>query len=666
MADNDTSMVVFLGTSETYPSNEDLVCRFTYTTKGGCFDDTCWVGIFKVGWEESCDFLARKFLVAKAEKESEIVLVSNNVEELVFSASELPGESDTEFYQFCFITGNGVILGASCPFLMTTKGPTRLSGSLLDLSSKPSGSSNESRAESQELEWCPWLGLSGEDVDDTVLVHNKTTLLESSLAKLVKENNNLREMVQSKEAQIDNLYSGLQDMQEELAAAKLMIEAKTEDKRKQQDFDMKLIDELQGTLAKEVEEKGDLKERIHQMELTMTSLHTKLLDARNDNEAMASALEHTKRNVHSELHTRYEKLLENSSQRLAEVENLLIEEKNSSADLKTHHQIELQKLTQSFESVFAELTAQNIHIENVESQKKELMEMVNMETRAIAEERRNLMDAIEEKDKEIRNIQHKLKELENVHLESIIDLQEKLDQSKRMISELEESQVAQSKEMAVEKDKFSEKEHHLEQELQDCSAKLDEAETNLNSMKCKLAEMNEENILLKEKSNGHNGARHALQVAYVHTQKQLASLKGDHDVLSQQYQSLRDQTMEAESDTELRELKEQIEDLKLRLCIGGNAYKEKFLECRRLQNEIARLRQRLSSTLPAAYASHVFHADDAFMADIPAKGTAVHDKCFQLAGHDENVSVDDSIRWASCKKLICFKEQDTMFYLLGP
>lgn len=642
MADKDTSIVVFLGTSETYPPDEDLVCRFKYTSKDGCFDDTCWIGIFKVGWEESCDFLARKFLVAKAETELEMVLlVSNNVEELVFSASDVPGESDTEFYQFCFVTGNGVILGASCPFLITTKGPTRLSGSLLDLSSKPSGSSNESRAESQELEWCPWLGLSGEDVDDTVLVHNKTTLLESSLAKLVKENNNLREIVQSKETQIDDLYSGLQDMEEELTAAKIMIEARTEDKRKQQDFDMKLIDELQGALAKEVEEKQDLKERMHQMEVTMTSLHAKLLDSRNDNEAMANALEHTKRSVHSELHTKYERLLENSSQRLEEVENLLIQEKNSAADLKTHHQIELQKLSQSFESVFAELSAQNIHIENVESQKKELMEKVNMETRAIAEERRNLIDAIEEKDKEIKNIQRKLKELENVHLESIVDMQEKLDQSKNMISELEEGQMVQSKEMSIHKEKFNEKEYQLEQELQNCIIKLDEAEINLTSMKCELEEMNKENLLLKEKSNGHNGARHALQVAYVHTQKQLASLKGDHDVLSQQYQSLRDQTMEAETDIELRELKKQIEDLKLRLCIGGNAYKEKFLECRRLQNEMARLRQRLSSALPAAYASHVFHADDAFMADTPAKGSTAHDKCFQQAGLDENVSIDD-------------------------
>lgn len=102
-----TSRVEFIDVQDQYTYNEDLICKYClidYEIQEG---DR--IAIFKLGWQYIKDYLLFEWASKNAD---------NNF--IVFNKHCLP-KSTTDLYQFCFISGENNVHGASEPFQFVEK-----------------------------------------------------------------------------------------------------------------------------------------------------------------------------------------------------------------------------------------------------------------------------------------------------------------------------------------------------------------------------------------------------------------------------------------------------------------------------------------------------------------------------------------------------------------
>ena len=574
------SAIVFEDIPENYIPENDIICVFLVST-GSAFSihENCWVGLFRVGWEKADEFVTREFVTKACVEDSEEMKVKpeRNKFEIRFSAKTLPPANDTDFYQFCFITGDGNVIGASCPFVISAQKNTTHLESIQ--SGASSTESSVKKSENEELEWCPWLDAS-EEIDDALIVHSKTTLLEKSLAKVVEENGTLREALDEKELENEKLRSELEDKEKTISKlATVVLERK-----KQQDNDLKWIEELQEKQVGLEEDKKFLEEQIRYMKGVIANLEEQKSDLRKDMDLLSKDLHLARGKELQKVCQGYEERLAQSAKVISDLEYAYRISKDSIAELKIKHKEELSNMSKSFDGILMQLNAQCSNVENVESQKRELLKKIESMTQSFMEERKDLIDQIELLNREVQRLAGK-------ESSKAIQLQQDLQSSLSNIVEAEASvrelQLALSdkcRELAEAQDNHDSALHRKNSELLECQMELRHVISELDAVKG-------ENSLLREKCNGHNGARHALQIAYKHTQKQLSSLKEDHETLSQKYQSLSQESRNEDNAETVKELKDKVEDLKIRLCIGANAYREKVLQCRLLQKELKKCNQ---------------------------------------------------------------------------
>eukprot|EP00794_Sanderia_malayensis_P003430 gene3430-3923_t len=598
--DDDLSTVVFVKTLDVYPPRQSITCQFAF--KGGeaqCFEEGCWIGIFKVGWESSDDALAKKCLPTQIEEEFGAVLFSTSNEEVMFDAGEIPGENDEEFYQFCFITGTGLVLGASCPFQITqiASHEGNISNSFLDLSANVTV--DQKNNVSQDLEWCPWDEVSGEDVDDAVFVHSKTTLLEKSLAKVIEENNDLRETIEVKENEIQNMNSELIEFQNQMSATKDILN----DKRKQQECDIEQLEELQ--LAVEAANANEENMRIQLVEANKAKgdLSRRLEESKEEVVELIKQL-NKKEDSLKEVCAEFERKFEASECAITDLKEALCSEKKNIECIRSEYQEEMKKLMWSFDSVLSELASQKECNDKHCLENQALKDRLEQTHTSRDEELNDLTDMLDRKEATVRELERQLAALRFERQKLVQEFETKLNEAeKKVVSQKNETTRAQA-ELAAKVLASKDREALLNEELQASREDAAKKQALVKALEDTLHEMKEEAYLLKEKSNGHSGARHALQVAYKHTQRQLAQVKGDRDILVQQCQSLKQQSMDPEENSEVGELKKKVEDLKLRLCFGANAYREKFVECKKLQSAIRRLVEKKAKASAVVNNSH--------------------------------------------------------------
>ena len=98
--------VAFVNVQKSYPPGEQLKIGYTLSQelKRSTRD---WVGLFKVGWTSSRDYYTFEWAPSLAEREFN--------GEVTFAGRRLPPE-DNHFYQFCYVTSDGRVRGASPPF----------------------------------------------------------------------------------------------------------------------------------------------------------------------------------------------------------------------------------------------------------------------------------------------------------------------------------------------------------------------------------------------------------------------------------------------------------------------------------------------------------------------------------------------------------------------
>ncbi|XP_037318795.2 calcium-binding and coiled-coil domain-containing protein 2 isoform X1 [Pungitius pungitius] len=102
--------VAFIDTPYSYPPSNPVTCRYTLTT---AFQPTPrdWVGIFKVGWSTIKDYHTFVWV----EPCHDVVGQESTMRPVVFKEYYLP-KNEHDFYQFCYVDGNGVVRGASTSF----------------------------------------------------------------------------------------------------------------------------------------------------------------------------------------------------------------------------------------------------------------------------------------------------------------------------------------------------------------------------------------------------------------------------------------------------------------------------------------------------------------------------------------------------------------------
>ncbi|XP_040032838.2 calcium-binding and coiled-coil domain-containing protein 2 [Gasterosteus aculeatus] len=106
--------VVFTDTPYSYPYSTTVTCRYTITSPVQPTPRD-WVGIFKVGWNTIKDYHTFVWV----EPCHDVVGRESTTRSVVFKEYYLP-KNEHDFYQFCYVDGNGVVQGASTSFCFKT------------------------------------------------------------------------------------------------------------------------------------------------------------------------------------------------------------------------------------------------------------------------------------------------------------------------------------------------------------------------------------------------------------------------------------------------------------------------------------------------------------------------------------------------------------------
>lgn len=100
--------VSFNGVQKSYPPGEKLEVSYSLQDSFTSASRD-WVGLFRVGWSSSRDYYTFEWAPAPNEKKGSVI----------FAGRRLPPE-DKHFYQFCFVSSDGRVRGASSPFQFTS------------------------------------------------------------------------------------------------------------------------------------------------------------------------------------------------------------------------------------------------------------------------------------------------------------------------------------------------------------------------------------------------------------------------------------------------------------------------------------------------------------------------------------------------------------------
>ncbi|CAL8382240.1 unnamed protein product [Gadus morhua 'NCC'] len=104
------SQVVFNDIPKTYYRSTQVTCHYTLAV-GFLPTTRDWVGIYKVGWSTTKDYLSFVWV----DPPVELVEQEPMRKQSLFSEYYLPKE-ESEFYQFCYVDSLGYVKGASTPF----------------------------------------------------------------------------------------------------------------------------------------------------------------------------------------------------------------------------------------------------------------------------------------------------------------------------------------------------------------------------------------------------------------------------------------------------------------------------------------------------------------------------------------------------------------------
>ncbi|CAH1775777.1 unnamed protein product [Owenia fusiformis] len=477
----DYAQVVFHNIAESYPTDANIDCRFTITSQL-IPTSRDWVGIYKVGWLSSRDYTYYDWAPMPVNHEQNKDIDST----IVFQAKNLP-KDDGEFYQFCYVTQSGQVRGASTPFQFKRPGVT----------------------DYVEIE---------DDDNNMLVIQSKTMTLETSLAKVKTENEQLVKTHDILEVERDSLLNKLMTISKTLATEEDHVEQ----------------------LQKDVQESN---EKLH-------SLHNEAKDMALVHDALTEKLSI----VNMEKEEILKRLDENDSY-IKKLQEKIKELNNDKDALVGKHRM-LEEEKELFKTHFtsSESTIQ-AYMKEIDNLKKQLAYLEDIRQKQ-TEETMRLREELDKERKKLKR-QSSVSKTDREHINCVT---ERLKNTE---------------------DKLSAAEH--------CKKLLNDEVTNIQEAHDKMAQS-----LAKARSDAHS-LKGQLTRLEDHQKTQEQELNDEITALKMTLDGVQEKSKDQlESD-----MHREIEDLKERLAMGAEEYKEKYIECKKYQLEIRKLQKQIKTNQKA-------------------------------------------------------------------
>ncbi|XP_067687807.1 tax1-binding protein 1 homolog [Haliotis asinina] len=535
--------VIFHNVADTYPADAHVECSFTLTTD--IIPSTRdWVGIYKVGWMSSRDYIYYEWspLPKNYEqgKETEATIL--------FQAHTLP-KDDGEFYQFCYVSSAGQIRGASTPFQFK----------------RPSA------GDFVEVE---------DDDTDMLIIRSRTLVLQERLKKKEEENLDLVKYRDTMSKEVTSLADKITELQKKLDKS----EQEQRDMQKLYKANEKKIDEM-------LSDAND-----------MTLVHDELLSKMDDKEKERLSLEAKVSKLQKSVDTLQEKMkaLLNEKDELEGRNKTLQEEmemyKNHLSQSETSvggHVKEIERLTSRIaesEKVTAKLQRKiEEQDEALDSCREELARMkmeLHQEQRRMIEqvnvthsEQENVA-ALTEK---LRNAEDKLaseentKELMRQELKNFRDAQDKMSQD--LAASKSECHMMKTQICRMEED-FAQENTVLMSENSAIQRDLENVLKEKEVLQAKVCSLQDELCKTHQNVECTEGPMFALQQANNGLKQRLLHLNERYSKLTEEKKQAR---------VRERELNREIVDLKERIHMCSEEYKQIYKENKKLQKKTEKL-----------------------------------------------------------------------------
>nr|XP_039260559.1 tax1-binding protein 1 homolog B-like [Styela clava] len=599
------SQVVFPDISDYFPPGKNV--RVSYVLASSLEPSSRdWIGLFKVGWttaREYCTFVWAPKLSNDAKDRSVTV---------EFTAYYLPND-ENEFYQFCYVSKQGNIHGASTPFQF------------------------RNLTDGDQL-------VEVEDETGMIVLKTKTAALQEQVERITSQKEKLEGKINELTNEKEALLSDLAKVQDELASSKKANEDQ-EKHCKELEEEIDNLKESLKTLNSEIEQ-ANVKLAKQKAELdgaafAIAKLTKETLGMKENLEKAYTSHKEEISSLNEQIHSKDQKLVESDGLmqemkdklRKLELKSDDLQQKNSQSN--TQAQESMDKIKKEQEE--AELKAvrykeerdlfkdQFAHSEEARRDIMQNMAKLKNEIQAkneeIIEKNQKLL-ALEEKAKMLRNElkeSNKLSVLQKSTAESELgNIEDKLnacEASKRLIStELTEARDCRDKLMS-ELHQVKQERDNVTRQLESTQRQLNEFENNFYDMKEKAEDAEQKlaesmcNITdekLKAKQMEEN-LKEEISILKSHLESAdmavATAASADNDKLEISTQTLGGTNTEPKSpvsssqkdddllakDRTIEELKMQIEDLRTRLSMGATAYTEKYMECHKLEKKMKKI-----------------------------------------------------------------------------
>lgn len=147
-----------------------------------------WVGLFQVGWTSSRDYYTFEWTPTPVENKGTVT----------FAGRRLPPD-DSHFYQFCYVSANGRVTGASPPFQFSSASICKYNVDDLELVEVSEDSLMVLQTKNTEGE-----------------VEKELTSFKESVTNLEKEKEDLSEQLQQQSGQLQEKEEAIADLQRQI------------------------------------------------------------------------------------------------------------------------------------------------------------------------------------------------------------------------------------------------------------------------------------------------------------------------------------------------------------------------------------------------------------------------------------------------------------------
>lgn len=653
--------VVFHNIQDAYIPGKDIRCCFSIKQ---CVSTTPndWIGLYKVGWKSSNEFLTYEYLPELSTTSS--LTASLALQSFVcFQGSKLPPSDDCEFYQFCYVTSSGEIRGASCPFQISYSKPGQLE-------------------------------ISCEEDDESLLiVKNRTTVLEDALVKAHDENINLKSLNEKLDADIlkfQDMILKLEAKKEEFGTenqklSKLLDKALSEKTNLHEMYNecQEKLKKCESALALAKDEKAEMQFMFNELKVHNSKATSDQQLFEDEKAQLLQLINHRDATIKNFLQTieenctKFDALEKENQELLRKIECLSTENANL-ADDKTKSEESLKKSVEANEelqksqlkmceelrslqeknsmtdkellmvrkqaeeeasSYTTRLSALELkHADECDSLQNQLQKMSS----ELKESKQAITDSYEKnfEDQSLWNHEKKiLKEQIKEFEDSLSVLQEQLGHERAFNNSLSSASDQQLSELQLQLNAQLEKSvannkkiEELNQEVRCLKEIIQQNEAEIAKMQIDLSEQTQQlennHKLIDEKlqtssvvsetetSVGLEGSHFALKTAhgqlkkqYLQAKKEIESLWRQKADLKRQLAFLQSELPDSDMRFEMANLKKQVEDLRVRLNMGAEAYTAKVKECQKYQKQL-RKGQKTSFLLSSSAQNQPSHVEN--------------------------------------------------------